>query len=234
MKKQAEIAAFCLDFDGAEKLYLEMDRKDLALDLRTRLGEWFRVVQLIKTGGSGDDALLEKAWNKIGDFYFERQRWVQATTYYTQGRNTEKLIEVYFILEDYDNLEKIANGLSENNLLLRNIADKFLSAGLCQPAFTAYMKLGDVSSAINACVTLNQWSTAISLAETHQYKEIEQYLSKYTQQILAQNRQKDAVQLFRKANYCHKSAQLLFQVKAGFSLIFIRWLKMQLKVDKIL
>ena len=93
MKKKAEIAAYCLDFDGAEKMYIDMDRKDLALDLRIRLGDWFRVVQLIKTGASGDDALLEKAYNKIGDYYAERQRWRQAVNYYGQARNYEKLVK---------------------------------------------------------------------------------------------------------------------------------------------
>ena len=74
------------------------------------------------------------------------------------------------------------------------------------------MKLGDVSGAINACITLNQWGTAITLAETHQFKEIEQYLTQYGSQILSQNRQKEAVELFRKANYCQKSARLMFKV----------------------
>lgn len=119
MKKKAEIAAYCLDFDGAEKMYVDMDRKDLALDLRIRLGDWFRVIQLIKTGGSGDDALLEKAYNKIGDYYAERQRWRQAVNYYGQARNYEKLVEVKYILEDFDGIEEIAVNLSENSPQLR-------------------------------------------------------------------------------------------------------------------
>lgn len=119
LKKQAEIAAYCLDFDVAEKQYMDMDRKDLALDLRIRLGDWFRVVQLIKTGGSGDDALLEKAYNNIGDYYAERQRWQQAANYYGQARNYEKLVDVYYILEDFENIEKIAVNLSENSPQLR-------------------------------------------------------------------------------------------------------------------
>jgi WD repeat-containing protein 35 len=72
--KLAEIAAYCQKFDKAELIYLEMDRKDLALDLRMRMGDWFRVVQIIKAG-SGNDHILEKAWNNIGDYYYDRQRW---------------------------------------------------------------------------------------------------------------------------------------------------------------
>lgn len=88
-KQKAEILAYYQNFEMAERLYLEMDRKDLAIDLRIRLGDWFRVVQLIKSssaaiggvvafgGGSAgtDDKVLEKAWKCIGDYYYDRQRW---------------------------------------------------------------------------------------------------------------------------------------------------------------
>jgi WD repeat-containing protein 35 len=208
----AEILAYCSEYEAAEKTYLEMDRKDLAIDLRVRLGDWFKVVQLIKLGGGGDDVLLEKAWNQIGDYYYDRQRWAQAITYYSQGRNVDRLVEVYHILEDYDSIEKIASGLSENHPKLKDIADKFVSVGMCQPAVNAYMKLGDVNSAINACITMNQWSTAIKLAETYNFKEIEEFLTRYAKHILSQNRKKEAVELFRKANYCQKSAKLLYEV----------------------
>ena len=84
-KQRAEVAAYFSRFDDAEKLYLEMDRKDLALELRVKLGDWFRVVQLLRTGGgAGNDTMLERAWNAIGDYFAERQKWQQAVTYYVQ------------------------------------------------------------------------------------------------------------------------------------------------------
>ena len=43
--------------------------------LRKKLGDWFRVVQLLKTGAGGDDQAMEEAWNAIGDYYADRQRW---------------------------------------------------------------------------------------------------------------------------------------------------------------
>ncbi len=52
-----------------------MDQKDMALELRQRLGDWFRVLQLIQMGGAGDDRMLLEANNKIGEYYAERQRW---------------------------------------------------------------------------------------------------------------------------------------------------------------
>ena len=49
--------------------------RDLAVNLRKKLGDWFRVVQLLKTGSGGDDQQLEEAWNQIGDYYADRQKW---------------------------------------------------------------------------------------------------------------------------------------------------------------
>ncbi|KFP78598.1 WD repeat-containing protein 35, partial [Acanthisitta chloris] len=74
--KQAEVAAYFSRFEEAERKYLDMDRRDLAIGLRIKLGDWFRVLQLLKTGsGDSDDALLEQAHNAIGDYFADRQKW---------------------------------------------------------------------------------------------------------------------------------------------------------------
>ena len=45
MKQRAEVAAYFQRFDEAEALYREMDRRDLAIDLRVRLGDWYAVTK---------------------------------------------------------------------------------------------------------------------------------------------------------------------------------------------
>lgn len=67
---------------------------------------------------AGDDQLLEQAWNAIGDYYADRQKWQNAVTYYVQGRNQARLAECYYMLEDYYGLEKMVNTLPENHTLL--------------------------------------------------------------------------------------------------------------------
>ena len=42
-KQAAEVATYFGKFDEAERLYREMDRRDLALPLRVNLGDWFKV-----------------------------------------------------------------------------------------------------------------------------------------------------------------------------------------------
>ncbi|KAI9193226.1 uncharacterized protein BJ171DRAFT_588781 [Polychytrium aggregatum] len=213
MKQRAEIEAYFGHHDAAEKIYLEMDRKDLAIDLRIRLGDWFRVIQLIKSGGSGgDDIVLEKAWNAIGDYYFDRQRWSQSITYYTQGRSNERLIECFYFLDDYENLEKMIYQLPDGDPLLRNLADKFVTVGMCEQAVAAFVKINDIQAAIDTCIYLSQWNTAVELAEAHKFKEIEPLLAKYASHLLQSNRVIEAIELYRKANACEKSAKLLFDL----------------------
>ncbi|KAJ3140913.1 WD repeat-containing protein 35 [Physocladia obscura] len=211
-KQKAEIAVYFGNIEAAEKIYLEIDRKDLAIQLRTQMGDWFRVVQLIKSGGGGDDLMLENAWNSIGDYYYERQRWSQAVTYYLQGRNQERLIECYYIIEDYDNLEKIIYTLPENSPLLANIAEKFVSVGLCDQAVAAFIKAGSVKSAIDTCVQQQKWNMAVELAEVHRFQGIETLLAKYAEQLLESDKKLTAIELYRKANYCQKSAHLLYNL----------------------
>lgn len=42
-KQRAEVAVYFKRFDEAEQLYHRMDRPDLAVDMRMRLGDWFKV-----------------------------------------------------------------------------------------------------------------------------------------------------------------------------------------------
>jgi WD repeat-containing protein 35 len=54
VKQKAEIACFFKRFDEAEQIYKDIDRKDLALGLRMKLGDWAKVVALIESGAGND------------------------------------------------------------------------------------------------------------------------------------------------------------------------------------
>jgi WD repeat-containing protein 35 len=129
-----------------------------------------------------------------------------------QGRNTQKTVELCYKLDDYASLEKISNSLTENDPLLKDIADKFISIGQCRQAVNALMKLGDVAGAVNACVYLNQWNLAIELAENHHVKDIEKILNNYAEHILSNGKRKEVVELYRKANLCQQAAKVLFDM----------------------
>ena len=68
----AEVASYFHKFDDAEEMYVGMDRKDLALDLRKRLGNWRRVLALHTKWNGGDkegrqnDATHNEVHQKLG------------------------------------------------------------------------------------------------------------------------------------------------------------------------
>lgn len=53
-KQRAEAASFLGRVKEAESIYLEIDRKDLAIRARARMGDWFQVDQLLRSGGKQD------------------------------------------------------------------------------------------------------------------------------------------------------------------------------------
>lgn len=57
---------------------------------------------------------------------------LNAVQYYVQGRNQERLAECYYMLEDYQGLENLANSLPENNKLLP-VSKKHFSLSYAQP-----------------------------------------------------------------------------------------------------
>ena len=63
--------------------------------------------------------LLAKAWNAIGDYYADCQKWLHAITYYNHARNYKQLAECYYRLEDYNALEGVAAVVPDNDPLLQ-------------------------------------------------------------------------------------------------------------------
>ncbi|KAJ2953608.1 hypothetical protein O0L34_g1214 [Tuta absoluta] len=108
--KKAEILAYFKDFDAAEKIHHQEDRRDLAIALRKRLGHWFRVVELLKMSASTTEAHVKQAYSNIGDYYIDRQNWTNALEYYTMSNNLEGLKKCYMALEDNEALAKLING----------------------------------------------------------------------------------------------------------------------------
>ncbi|KAH8026538.1 hypothetical protein HPB51_021150 [Rhipicephalus microplus] len=153
------------------------------------LGDWFRVVQLLKGGNSGtDDRQLEEAWNAIGDYYADRHKWKAD--------------------------EKITCHGQEPNLRPSNkdIGSMFGSIGMCNQAVEAYKKCNKVKAAIDICVSLNEWNTAIELAKELNVREIDTLLAQYAKRLLDEGKILSAVELYRKANRFRDAAQLMFKV----------------------
>lgn len=139
---QAEIKSHFCDFDEAERLYLSTDRFDLAIDFRRRLGDWFRVAQLAKESRSVmKDSELIDVWKALGDYYYDKARWSQASEFYRQGGDFKKVVRCLSRTEDYSSLEILIDELPDSSPLLPEIARILSFAGLSAPASRALTKV---------------------------------------------------------------------------------------------
>lgn len=207
-KQRAEVMAYFQNFEEAVQLYKDIDRPMLAVDLRQRLGDWFKVVNLLSKM-DGSDALLKEAYDNIGEYYATRQLWSKAAINYKKSDNLEMLAECLYRTEDFKGLAKVSRALPEASQMLRSIGEKFQSVGMCDEAVEAYLKCGDVKAAVDCCVMLNQWKDAVKLAREHDFPQIESLLAKYAASMLEQGNRLKAIELYRKANKSSDAAKLL-------------------------
>jgi len=215
-KQRAEVAVWFSRFDEAEKILVDMDRHDLAIDMRIRMGDWFRVIQLATAGGVArkDDDLLTLARNSIGDYYADRQQWRKAAQFYTECKNTEALVHCLYMQDDFVGLTDLVQLLPPGSPLLGDIAHKLQRVGVVNGAVDALLKAGDVKGAIDACVLLNEWDRAVELAEEHDFPQIAGLLGKYAAKLMGEGRLFQAIELFRKANQATESGKLLAKLAA--------------------
>ncbi|CAG9538621.1 unnamed protein product [Cercopithifilaria johnstoni] len=212
--KKAEIATFYGYIDKAEKIYMENDRRDLAIELREKMNDWFRIAEILqKSKQPGDDELLKKAWNHIGDYYAERQKWKQAESYYEKGENHKQLIRCYLMDDNYDSMELLAKHLPDGDKLIAEIGEIFVGAGLCEQAVQCFVRCGMFNEALDACIQLNQWEQAVQLSKTYNLRDIHLLLNRYAEQLTGSNEKTlAAIQLYRRAGKYLEAARIIFDI----------------------
>eukprot|EP00796_Vickermania_ingenoplastis_P007874 gene7874-5501_t len=212
-KRLAEIESFHRHFEESEKIFKSLDRKDLALEMRERLGDWFGVVRLVQEGG-GDESKMVASWENIGDNYAEGNKWNKAAQYYAQCRNFRKLANAYYVLENYEMLVQVIKMVEHDRELLIDVGNMLLTVGLAEEAAQAFLAAGEPRMAVDGCVGVNLWETAISLAEEHHLEDVQQLLHKYAKYLIRKDKLPEAIELYRKAGEHDEAAKLLSQLGA--------------------
>ena len=211
MKARAEVAVYMGKYDDAESIYREIDRKDLAIKFRKRIGDHMRVVQLLQTGG-GNDKLVKDAWDRIGLYFTDRFKWRKAVQYFLLSRNTEKLAECFYRLENFTELAKLQTEIADGTQLLTSLAKHFECVGMYQEAIDCFVRCGDAKAAVDCCVKLNRWDMAIELAERYDYPQVEGLLTKYASGLIAAGKPLEAIELYRRANRPTEAALLIGEI----------------------
>lgn len=208
MKARAEVAVYLKRYDEAEAIYREIDRKDLAIQMRKRIGDYPRVVQLLQTGG-GNDLLMREAWDKIGEQYADKFKWRKASQYFRQSRNMERLSDCLYRLEMFNELAELRLDIPDGTPLLNTLAGRFAALGMHEEAVDCFIRCSNVKAAIDCCVIQNRWDTALELAETHDYPQVEGLLARYAINLMNKGKRLEAVELYRRANRPTDSALLI-------------------------
>ncbi|XP_050675727.1 WD repeat-containing protein 35 isoform X1 [Leptidea sinapis] len=205
--RKAEVLTYFKDFDGAEKIYHNEDRRDLAIILRKRLGHWFRVVELLNMSVTTTDSQLKQAYSHIGDYYIDRQNWAGAIEYYKMSNNTEGLKKCYTALEDNESLTKLfatsTCNIKHDNIVRQN--DETVDINQ-EPTIAAITQLKDNGRILHAA------SMAFQLAETEASKNASPMRIKklyllaanlYSLSSVDGSRSRDAIRSYRAARAQH-------------------------------
>jgi WD repeat-containing protein 35 len=210
--QKAEIAAFFGDFDEAEKLYIDADRRDLAIKLRTTLCDWFRVIQLYRMSPGISDQQMETAYREIGDHFANLRVWESAKEYYEKAHHIEGLMETFYNLEQFEALEGLIAKIPEKSPLLAKLGKMLSTVGLTEKSVEAFKKCGDIKSAVNTCVRLRQWGLAVELAQKYKMPSVNALLNKHAAQLLEEGKLPEAVELQKKAGRYLDASRLLLKL----------------------
>lgn len=208
MKARAEVAVHLHNFDEAEGIYREIDRKDLAIAMRQKVGDYGRVVDLLRTGG-GSDLQVKEAWDRIGEQHADKFQWKKAVQYFVQSRNVDRLAECHYRLENFSELSKLSKDVADGTPLLSALAARFEAVGMHEEAVDCHLRCGNPKAAVDCCVVLNRWDTALELAERHDFPQVEGLLTRYALALHHRGRRLEAVELFRRANRPTEAALLI-------------------------
>ena len=210
--KKAEVYQFYEDFDQAENEYGNNDRKDLAIGMRFKLGQWDKVIELTTDSGVVQEDNMKMSYDNYAQQFLEEKNYEKAEEYFKKAGDVEGLINVWFKTEEYDKAIIYIERLPEGNELLLFLGNKFEKYGLCDEAVKCYLRYGDIKKAIDTCVLMNKWNLAVELAENNNFFQIEGLVNKFGSLLLEKGKKMDLVELYRKAHRHTDAAKILMKI----------------------
>ncbi|XP_022697490.1 WD repeat-containing protein 35-like [Varroa jacobsoni] len=207
--REAEVLAYFDQFDEAEQMFIDNDRIDLAIEMHAIIGNWERVIELALTSNESNVALIENAYNNLGQMCIDNGEWEKAIHCFKKSHNKDGLATAHYMTEDFDELWKVTEGASDKKLLFR-IGEMFESVGMCDEAVHCFVNSDAHTRAMEVCIELNEWKTAIELARDHgQVADVSGLLAKYARQFIEKDNILSAVELYRRAGRFREAARLL-------------------------
>ena len=210
-RRRAETLAFLGRWDEAEAVYTsrEANRPDLALELRARLGDWFRAAKFLEDGSVGDDAIRAEAQLGLGRYYADRGAWRLAVGHFVAAREPRRALECFARLRDHRGMNTLLDALPEGDPALLELGERLAAVGMGAEAVTALLKGGDPRAAVDACLRLNEWDLAVELGAEHGFGQISGALARAANALRTGKQPLRAVELYQRALEHGEAAALL-------------------------
>ncbi|GMR34389.1 hypothetical protein PMAYCL1PPCAC_04584 [Pristionchus mayeri] len=214
--QRAEVYAHLGKINEAEQIYKKADRMDLVIEMRKKYNEWLTLLHTLeaeKMGKLGDDELLKEARNQVGDYYAEKLNWKNAMVYYQRTDNFPKVLQCAIQQDDFDVILALPAKVPDGDPFLLELAEVFYNAGLCDEAVNCYLRCEKLNEALDCCIKLNQWEMAVNLSRTHNLRDVDALLGKYTAELTGSNeRTLAAVQLYKRAGKYLDAARIVYDI----------------------
>mmetsp|Transcript_13743 Transcript_13743/g.54386 ORF Transcript_13743/g.54386 Transcript_13743/m.54386 type:complete len:887 (-) Transcript_13743:2873-5533(-) len=169
-EREAVLITYFQQFEEAEDMYTHNNQLEHAINLRSKMGDWFKVEKLLHNICAEGKALAW-IWDKIGHYFYERQKWARAAPYFSRSNNITKLAECLYLQENFTSLERAADRINEDCNASSALAHLFTSAGMCEQATTAYLHANDAENAISTCIVMNRWEHATTVAGSLEFHQ---------------------------------------------------------------
>lgn len=123
--KKAETYTFFQEYDKAESIYGQMERKDLIITMRIKLGHWDKVISFVKDSGFIQEDNLKVAYNNLGLKFLESNEYDKAEELFKITNNHEGLVNIWFKTENYEKAAKFVDLIPEQTEFLIFMGEKF-------------------------------------------------------------------------------------------------------------
>lgn len=205
--QKAEIYGFFKKYEESRETLLRAERKDLAVNLMTKIGDYQGLEQAISKG-DWDQALLNKSYRILANYYKDCLNWKKAGHYFNLCDEQDEIIDCHFMNKNTTELSDLVVQVSDPEILV-NIGEKLEALNCIESAAKAYEKSGDPKRGIDTCIVNNYWGAGVELAERNNLPQIDSLITKYAKVLLEKNRKLEAIELFRKANRNPEAASML-------------------------
>eukprot|EP00158_Paraphelidium_tribonemae_P006808 Partr_v1_DN27980_c3_g1_i1_m10989 putative WD repeat domain 35 len=202
--KQAEVYAWLAKYSEAESAYLDMERRDLALDLWRTVGDYENALKV--AAANSPSSIMQQLKRETSEYYYERQEWEKASEHWS---TSEQFVSLCFIRNDFDALAKIVDELLPSDSLLSLIGDEFQSLGMCRMASKAYLKQGLPQKALDSCVFLHEWGEARYIATKYNLS-IETFIDDYVKHLTDTGQHCSLIELYYDAKFYDQCSKQLF------------------------